>query len=279
MSTTCSLGLKGLRPDQLRAAFAFAKGKITETSTPESHWSGSGVVIAGGGKYLSWTLNNVRNCRRSWNGPIQVWCLNSREIPDVGVFSALGVEVVNAQDVLGRFPMRKFGGWHCKMYAVLHSPFQRVLFLDADCFATRAGVDLLNNSALDHGEVFFGDVKRCHQSDLPYFSASLVPPRIMKPPQAEFETGAFLVDKARCHAAVRLAVWCSEHSDSWWSLGHGDKLTTEIAFRALKVPHRLGCSTWNNWGICHEFHGKFCFAHMLGVKRGKAPLPDLTVAV
>lgn len=272
---TCSLGLRALRPDQLRAAFQFAKQKILESSQPDPSWKGDAIIICGGGKYLQWTLNNVRNCRRFTDLPIQVWCLNEREIPDRKIFADLGAEVCNAQDWLPQFPLRRFGGWHMKAWGVLLSPFQRCLFLDADCFATRAAMQLFNSDLFGQGEIFCGDVKRCHQSDVPYFSASLVPPRLMKPPQQEFETGAFLVDKMRCHAALRLSVWVSEHSDSWWSLGHGDKLGTEIAFRALKIPHVLSESKWLDWGIEHSFDGNWCFAHVLSVKRGSAQMPVL----
>ncbi len=275
----CSLGLGALRPDQLSAAFKFGKEYFLRTSKVDEKWSGDGIVICGGGKYLQWTLNNLRNIRRfDANVPIQVWCLNAREIPDLGVFGALGAEVVNVQDVLPQFPMRKMGPWHLKMLSVLLSPFQNCLLLDADCFATKAGLKLFNHVKFqEKGALFCQDVRRCHGSDLPYFCASIQPPRFLKD-QQEFETGAFLVDKNRHHPAIRMAVWLSEHSDAWWTpLLHGDKGSTEIAWRGLKLPFTLLESQWLDWGIRHELDGAWCFAHCLGTKRGKAAMPDLTL--
>lgn len=274
----CSLGLGALRPDQLREAFKFGKDYFLRTSRPDEKWSGSGVVIVGGGKYLQWTLNNVRNCKRFSGLPVQVWSLNSREIPDPEVFRDMGVCVVNAADVLQQNPMRRFSGWGCKMFAALHCPFQNVMVLDADCLATSAGMALFSHPTfVEKGALFCQDIRRCHGSDLPYFCASIQPPRFLQPPQQEFETGAFIVDKYKQHPAIRMAVWLSEHSDGWWTpLMHGDKGTTELAWRGLKLPFGLLESKWWDWGIAHGLDGQMRFAHALGVKRGKAQMPVLT---
>lgn len=275
---TCSLGLRALREDQLASAFKYGKDYFLRTSRPCPDWEGEGIIVVGGGKYLQWALNNVKNCRRfDSETAIEVWCLNRKEIPDTSVFEALNTKVVNAEDVLPRNPMRKFGGWHLKMYAVLHSRFRRVLLLDADCFATRTGLRLLQSGALaEKGAIFCSDVKTCHRSNIPYVAAGIKPPSYLFPPQQEWETGAFVLDKAKCHPAIRMAVWTSEHSDAWWKLGHGDKLDAELAFRGLSIPHILCESRWLDWGIAHTLNGEWLFAHMLGVKRGKANPPDLT---
>jgi hypothetical protein len=270
--------MSALPQHRLRDAFKYARQEITKASQPDPAWSGSGIVICGGGRYLQWTLNNVRNIRRfDPTIPIEIWCLNAAEIPEPRLFEDMDCVVRNAQDWLPRFPMRRWGGWQMKMYSVLHCSFQNVMFLDADCFATRAGLSMLTHPAFTTtGALFCSDVARCHKSDLPYYSCGLVPPRIMKPPQQEWETGAFVVDKARCHAAIRLAVWFSEHSDAWWApLAHGDKATTELAFRGTQTPHRLATAKWEDWGIEHSVDGQWCWAHLLGVKRNRAKVPKL----
>jgi hypothetical protein len=43
-----------------------------------------------------------------------------------------GIEVINAEAIVARYPARLAGGWPLKPYAVAQSRFREVLYLDAD---------------------------------------------------------------------------------------------------------------------------------------------------
>lgn len=266
----CSLGFQSIPTQSMAHYFSQAKSQLARV--PMKPCEGSGIIIAGGGRYESWALANVTNTRRfDRDIPIEVWCMNREEIKNPGAFDARGARVIPATDFLPRFPMRQFKPWALKIYAIIHSGLRNVLFLDADSFATAEGVKLIHPTKSDTGALFFPDVKRCHASPMAFHSAGIKAPWEIGQP--EWETGQFIVDKQRHWHALQLANWMHEHSDQWWRFGHGDKMTTEIAFRAIGKPYSIGTSSWEGWGISQRYEGKECFRHLLGVKRGEAKMP------
>lgn len=265
-----------IRPEHLAHQFRKNRQRILRTSVAP-HCEGSGVIIAGGGRYTSWALQVATHCRKLDPAiPIEVWCLHDAEIADRQPFLNIGVEVISAAPFLVHHPMRRFGGWHLKMFATLHSRLRNVLFLDADCFPTAAGLALLSAPEFtDTGALFFQDVRKCRASDAGYSAASLLTPERLRPPVQEWETGQFLVDKHRFHAEIRLACWMHEHSDAWWRSMHGDKTSTEIAFRSLAKPYGLAPKPrWAGWGIEHSVGGKVVARHAMAWKRGEHPMPE-----
>lgn len=269
----CSLGWDHIPYGRLKAHFDFAKRHFRHAVVGDC--SGSGVIICGGGRYERYALA-VARCVRSLDPalPVEVWALHSKEIKNPSAFEATGAKLQFCDLFFDKTPMRRFSGWHSKVYAILNSKLQNVLFLDADCFPTAEGLQLLRHQHfLQFGSIFFTDVKKCHATDEGYAAAGLLPPRKMRPAVQEWETGQFLVDKKRHWGALQLANWMAEHDDSWWRLGHGDKMTTEIAFRAMGGHYTLGSASWEGWGILHRYNGVDCFRHCVAAKRGEAEMP------
>lgn len=266
----CQLGLTHLPPHLMAHYFRQARARFLAESAPKDI-SGTGIIICGGGRYEQWALNNCRYLRsHSPDVAIQVWSLDAAEIRQPEAFLVLGVELHSCSAYLTTSPMRRFSGWHSKIYAILHSRLRNVLFLDADCFVNRAGVELVHHpDFVKMGAIFCTDVKKCRAGDEAYVAAGLAPPLV------EWETGAFWVDKARHWTALRLANWMAEHSEVWWhrkSL-HGDKGSTEISFRSVGNPVGLCAGTWEDYGIDHKYEEKSVFRHLLGCKRGQ-PVPE-----
>lgn len=267
----CSLGFQSIPTQSMAHYFSVAKSQLARV--PMKPCEGTGIIIAGGGKYEGWALANVAQVRKADKiTPIEVWCLNREEIKNPGAFDARGARIMTATDFLPRMPMRMLKPWALKVFAILNSSLRNVLFLDADSFVQRAGVELVHHpDFVKMGAIFFPDIKRCHASPLAFHAAGLKAPwEIDKP---EWETGQFLVDKQRHWHALLLANWMHEHSDQWWRTVHGDKATTEIAFRAIGKPCGFGAASWEGWGIQQRYDGKDCFRHLLAVKRGEAKMP------
>jgi len=107
------------------------------TPYPEDRFHERGIVIcAGGPRYftcawvLVWMLRRVHRV----DLPIQVWHLGRREMSEEMrvLLEEMQVEVVDAETIVARFPARIAGGWPLKPYAIAHSRFREVLYLDAD---------------------------------------------------------------------------------------------------------------------------------------------------
>ncbi|MFO1500612.1 MAG: glycosyltransferase family 9 protein [Verrucomicrobiota bacterium] len=66
--------------------------------------------------------------------PVQLWHEGAAEMDErmIRLMERLGVECVDASQFQSRHPRRMGGGWELKSYAILHSRFEEVLFLDAD---------------------------------------------------------------------------------------------------------------------------------------------------
>jgi hypothetical protein len=68
----------------------------------------------------------------------------------------LNVELIDSSALQATHPAKNYGGWEGKTYAVMHSGFQRVLFLDADAYLVSDPTPLF---ALldDHRYVYWAD--------------------------------------------------------------------------------------------------------------------------
>ena len=116
---------------------AIARQLSSPARCPTDRFDGRGIVIcAGGTRYFTcaWVLIFIlRRVHRNLL-PIQVWHLGRREMSEEMriLLSEEGIEVVDAEMVAAQKPARLAGGWPLKPYAIAHSRFREVLYLDAD---------------------------------------------------------------------------------------------------------------------------------------------------
>jgi hypothetical protein len=195
--------------------------------------------VAGGPRYFTnaWVCLTVLRQALGCRLPIQLWYLGPAEMSPamIELLRPLEVECVDALEVRHRHPTRTIGGWECKPYAILHSPFKDVILLDAD------NVPLVDPAVLlaspqyhETGAVFWPDVQR-RSPQHPLWAVC----RVSYRDEPEFETGQIVVDKERCWKALQLTMHLNEWSDFYYRHTQGDKGTFQMAWRMLEQPFAM----------------------------------------
>ena len=204
---------------------------------PEGRYRGRGVVIAGGGeRYFASLYVTIRALRHvGCRLPIQVWYLGRNdEMPAdrQALLAPLGVECIDADAVRLRHPARSLNGWELKVFATLHSDFEELLFLDADCYPCRDPEFLF---ALDdyreRGAIFWPDMAT-HDPRLKWPAFGVANPR--RP--GSVESGQYVIDKRASWRPLSLAWFYNDHSDYYYRYCYGDKHTFEVAWERCGRP-------------------------------------------
>lgn len=232
-------------------------------------YEGRGIVTcAGGAKYLpsAWILIKMLRmlgCRL----PIQLWYLGEQERDErwISLVEPLGVQCVDAYRVRNRHPHPQLGGWQSKPYSILHSPFEEVLFLDADNAPVRDPTYLFDDARYRAtGAVFWPDGTWTSPSSLRW--------RIFGVPyrdEPEQESGQILISKQVCWKAMNLCNWYNEHSDFFYQILYGDKDTFRFAWRRLGQPYLMpekGIVRLRHTVCQHDLEGRRLFQHRCHVK-------------
>lgn len=234
-----------------------------------TYYRGLGIVTcAGGPKYLTaaWVLIKMLRelgCRL----PIQVWYLGEKERDDkwISLVEPLGVECVDAYMIRKRYPHPRLTGWACKPYAILHSPFEEVLFLDADNVPVLDPTYLFDDPRyLASGAIFWPDGLRTPQSS-PRWLIFGVPYR----DEWEQESGQVLINKHTCWKALNLCNWYNKHSDFYYQHVYGDKDTFRFAWHRSGRPFIMPSKSIIRLRhtVCqHDLDGRRLFQHRCHVK-------------
>jgi hypothetical protein len=239
----------------------FAISRLPQTARD---WRGRGIVIcAGGSRYFpcAWVCINMLR-RQGCELPIQLWHLNAGEMNSAmrELIEPLGVSCIDAQEVREIYPVRTLGGWELKAFALLNSPFQEVLLLDADNVPVVDPVFLFETREFaEAGAIFWPDFGRLEPSRC-VWSLTGVPYR----DEPEFESGQIVLDKKRCFRPLSLAMWFNEYSDFWYRHIHGDKDTFHLAWRRLDAPYAMplrGIHALEATMCQHDFRGRRIFQH------------------
>lgn len=231
---------------------------------PTRRYEGRGIVIcAGGVRYFTCAWICIRMLRRvGCTLPIELWHLGREEIDRAmeDLLRPFGVRCVNALSRLARSPMRNPLGWELKAYALLHSRFQEVLFLDADNVPVRDPSFLFDTREFRAtGALFWPDYGRLSPRrkiwefcDVAYRN------------EPEFESGQMVIDKARCWRPLNLAWWYNDHSEFFFRHVHGDKETFHMAWRRVDAPYSMTAHpvlSLQGTMCQHDFEGKLLFQH------------------
>jgi hypothetical protein len=204
--------------------------------------NGRGIVIAGGGKYLPSAYVTVRMLRQvGCRLRIELWHLcgemdgRMRQILD-----GLGVTCIDADVFARTHPFRFLNfnwwkGWQLKCYALVHSRFREVLFLDADSFPLRDPEFLFDWPGYrDSGAIFWPDFEytkdafrseACALFGIGPFEGLLT------------ESGQMLIDRARCWRELNLALHYNAQADYMYRHIHGDKDTFTVAWQKAGRPY------------------------------------------
>jgi hypothetical protein len=243
---------------------------------PKGRFSGAGIVICAGGRAYftcAWVLVNVLRalgCRL----PIEIWHRGRREMNNAmqGLIESVeGVRCINALEATDHPRSHRLSGWDLKPFAIIHSSFEEVLFIDCDNVPTRDPSFLLEAAPYRRtGAVFWpdrwmgeGDDERCRTIRPEAWTACDVAPR----DEPEHETGQMVVDKRRCWRALQLAMFYNEHRRLYYRVMLGDKDTFHMAWRRVgqdyAMPMHRPAQDEENGPVIyqHDFEGRRLFQH------------------
>jgi hypothetical protein len=245
------------------------------------HFEGSGIVMVAGGPRCFTNAFVSLTMLREHTGcslPIQVWYLGPEEMSATmaRMLDRFDVELVDAFAVRGSFPMRRLGGWECKVFALLHSRFRHVILIDADNVALSDPATLLTIPEYGRtGALFWPDLGTT-PVDSPIWELFRVDYR----DEPEVESGQMVIDKERCWMPLNLVRHFNEWSDLYYQYIYGDKESFRFAWRQLghpyampgKAPRKLMARVTTPTGprrvVCgleqHDFSGNALFHHRTG---------------
>jgi len=237
---------------------------IPTISAPPPNLAGRGIVMcAGGVRYFTNAWVGVNMLRRlGCSLPIEFWHLGEEELDDAmgALVAPLGVELRDATAAGLNSSPTPLGGWELKPYAILHSRFREVLFLDADNLPVVNPEFLFETPQFKAcGAIFWPDYGRLRKTSVIWRHLGL-----RRPPGPEFESGQIVVDKKRCWRALSFCLWLNEHSDLYYKYLHGDKETFHLAFKKLNQPFALiptPIHTLPGTMCQHDFDGRRLFQH------------------
>ena len=207
---------------------------------PEDAFSGRGIVIVAGGRYLNDAMVTIAAIRSyGCTLRIQVWYLGEAEMP-VSARPFLAKYSVDARNILdytsevvdieSNVGFRPF---QLKPLALMHTDLQHVLLLDADSTPTRDPTFLFQAPQYaETGTLFWPDYWKTPRAN-PIWDVLGVPFH----DTWEQESGQLVVDKRRAWAAVSL---CAKMQNGfYYSLLNGDKDTFRFAWLAAGVPFTM----------------------------------------
>lgn len=236
-----------MNSDQLRAHYQqLVEEFITDLPPfPAGSFKGRGIVIcAGGEEYFTCAWICINRLRRiGCTLPIELWHLGPSEwnAEMEELLGPFNITCKNASDYLKDFPSRNLINWELKPYAILHSDFKEVLYLDADNFPLVDPEFLFTSGPyLDTGSLFWMDRYRGHGNGFPWLKREAW--QLLRIPfrdEPEFETGQLLIDKEKCWYPLLLCMHINEHSDYYYYYFFGDKDTFHLAWRKLGVEYGL----------------------------------------
>lgn len=235
---------------------------------PADKYNGRGIVIAAGGSLYfacAWVVYSIlRKC--GCKLPVQFWHLGRHEFDDRmrQLAESVGIEVIDAST----FPRpRILNGWELKSFAVQHSRFEEVLFLDADNIPRRDPAYLFDNPQYkQHGAIFWPDLPPAdgRKEWIPAYvkqSAGIDPLCNDK----ALESGQFVINKRECWQALHATRTINDHSDFWYHVVYGDKDTFWLGWHKVgkKYASPRIAADWRHPAILQSgFEGELLFEHV-----------------
>ena len=177
---------------------AFVRQELPDLTYPAGRFHGRGVVMAAGGpkfQICAWVA--IRMLRTvGCTLPIEVLYLGPAEYNAAWaeLVRPYDVTCIDAHEVRKQYPHARLYGWELKPYAIQHSRFREVLFLDADNVPVRAPSFLFETPQFQqYGAIFWPDFGRLGRDRLAWLVFGNIPYR----DEPEVESGQIVIDKAQ----------------------------------------------------------------------------------
>lgn len=255
-------------------------------------FSGRGIVTCAGGptyQTCAWVLFSLLR-KLGCTLPIECWYVGSGERDEAWqrwVGEEFGVSCVDAvaRGYVGHrfaetthfrhhaYSAGAMHGYALKPFALLHSSFREVLFLDADNTPERDPAFLFDSPEFrETGAIFWPDLADCALApELAAFGVPDVPDPI------NWESGQIVLDKKRAWRALSLSNWFNAQAGYFYRYSWGDCGTWQAAWRRLAAPWSMPEIPARRAGevalVQHDFAGAPLFFHRVG-RRGKWRLTD-----
>lgn len=209
---------------------------VSKDICPPDNLSGRGIIFVGEGKYWAGIVIAVRllleiGCKI----PIQVWYNGAigRELNDIP-----GVTLINARQFRKNHPARILGGWEIKTYAILHSGFKHVLYLDADAYCVTDPSPLFD--LLDiYPFVYWADFDKQNVRWQYYAINGQHIPSV--------QGGQLFINLESFWRETMIAHFINMHSDYFYSHQFGDQDSWVVALAATAIKYyRIDRATWQD---------------------------------
>jgi hypothetical protein len=211
----------------------------SRTTRRRSTGGGRGIVLgAWGFEFFVCAWVCLRMLRRlGCDLPIELWHRDDHDWNDAltECVKPYDVRVVNASLILTEHPMDVTHRFALKPYAIVHSRFRQVLWLDADQVPVVNPEYLFESAEFNRtGAVFWPDFGR-FKPDHPMWRLTGVSYR----DEPEVQAGEILVDKEKCHDALQLTLWFNHHHRFFYKHIIGDKDTYRFAWHKLGQTYAM----------------------------------------
>ncbi|KAL4998730.1 mannosyltransferase putative-domain-containing protein [Aspergillus recurvatus] len=202
-----------------------------------------GIVSTAGSQYFPVFLATLRMLRRTGSKlPVEVYMKDAGEYEEnicEEVLPKLNARCLILSDVVGKDPIEHF---QLKVFAVLLSSFEEVVWMDADCFPLHEPELLLDSDVFKStGMITWPDFWQSSVSPL-YYRISNQPETPMNGRQTT-ETGVFLISKKSHLRTLLLSAYYNYYGPSHYfrllsqgGPGEGDKETFLQAASAVQEP-------------------------------------------
>ncbi|NSL91006.1 hypothetical protein ECE50_029545 [Chitinophaga sp. Mgbs1] len=198
-------------------------------------FEGKGIVICAGGiTHVTCAWVNISMLRN--NGcqlPVEIWYTGAELNEEtIAAFRQLGAECINSNDYTTNEDVK---GLVLKPFAILHSRFREILFLDADnnCLTDPSYLfsDVLYQA---YGTIFWPDFWKTDKinpiweiiGDTDYHAQ-------------EQESGQLLVHKEKCWLELNLCMYFNLKHEYYYQMLLGDKDTFRFAWKALGTRYYM----------------------------------------
>ena len=228
-----------------------------------------GITISAGGStcflnaYLNIRLLRDKGCKLpvSWfylgDEMKPGWIKVAEEIPNVKTYNLGGT---------GDHKKDK-GGWQSKIEAIIQSPYDEVLLLDADSFPIKDPSYLFDHPFYkETNAVLWPDIWHWQPDRLKFLNEKF---NINLEGTRQIESGQAIFNKPRCINALEAVRKLNQNSEETYKVVYGDKDTFIIGFLQAQcsfkiVPTLPACLS--NGLFQHDFEGNKLFAHLTGGK-------------
>jgi FkbM family methyltransferase len=269
--------------ETLRAAMDELRGIAARDIPYVGAPGGRGIVLVGGGPVHgpgAWVLANILRKTLGVTLPIELWHNGPAEMTETQrqAYAAIDVTCVDAKVVSKEHPHARLEGWALKPYAIAHSGFREVLYMDADVVPTRDPSALFDTEAFAKcGAIFWRDNEgECKiKIDPQYWEVA----DIENGPETGVEAGQIVVDKSRCWKPLVMTNWMNERPDVFYEWLYGDKDTFLTAWLLSCTPMALvgGSVLDAETGVFrhNDMSGETLFQHRIGNKWSLGDNPRL----